>query len=83
MPYNYNDTSVLNGNVHTVTLVTPLVKEPSSSTDYNDLTNKPTINGVELEGDISLEMLGIQPAGDYASEPLTPEDVDELIGSLE
>ena len=82
MPYNYNDTSVLNGNVHTVTLVTPLVKEPSSSVDYNDIKNKPEINGVELSGNLSLEALGIQPAGDYASEPLTAEDVDEIIDSL-
>ena len=83
MPYDYNDTSVLNGNVHTLTLVTPIVKEPSSSTDYNDLKNKPVINGVELNGELSLEDLGIQKAGDYASEPLTPEDVDELIDNLE
>jgi hypothetical protein len=83
MPYNYNDTSVLNGNVHTVTLVTPLVKEPSSSVDYNEIKNKPSINGVELVGDLSFEELGIQPAGDYASEPLSAEDVDRIIDSLE
>ena len=70
------------GNTFTLTLATPLVKDPSSSSDYNDLKNKPSINGVTLSGDLTLEELGIQPAGDYASEPLTPADVDELIDGL-
>ena len=71
------------GNTFTLTLTTPLVKDPSSSFDYNDLTNKPTINGKELSGDLTLEDIGAQPAGDYASQSLTPEDVDELINSLD
>ena len=29
------------------------------SASYDDMTNKPTINGVELAGDLSLEDLGI------------------------
>ena len=70
------------GNTFTLTLATPLVKDPSSSSDYNNLKNKPTINGIELSGDLTLDSLGIQPAGDYASEPLTPKDIDELIDSL-
>lgn len=70
------------GNTFTLTLATPLVKEPSTSTNYNDLKNKPSINGVELSGNMTLESLGIQPAGDYASEALTPAEVDELINSL-
>ena len=71
------------GNTFTLTLATPLVKEPSTSMNYNDLTNKPTINGIEVAGNLTLEELGAQPAGDYASESLTPEDVDELINSLQ
>lgn len=35
--------------------------------DYPDLTNKPKINDVELEGNKTLQELGIQPEGDYAS----------------
>lgn len=35
------------------------------TTDYNQLTNKPQINSVELSGNKSLEDLGIQPAGNY------------------
>lgn len=35
------------------------------TTDYNQLTNKPQINSVELSGNKSLSDLGIQPAGNY------------------
>lgn len=43
------------------------------SSDYNDLTNKPSIEGVELVGDVSLEDLGVAYAEDI------PTDVSELI----
>ena len=39
----------------------------SGTTDYTDLTNKPQINSVELDGNKTLQDLGIQPAGDYLS----------------
>ena len=32
----------------------------SGTTDYTDLTNKPSINGVTLTGDVSLSSLGVQ-----------------------
>jgi hypothetical protein len=38
--------------------------------DYNDLENKPSINGTVLEGDLTLEDIGISE--------LTPEMVSEL-----
>ncbi|MCB5881008.1 hypothetical protein LIR45_01215 [Lachnospiraceae bacterium EP-SM-12S-S03] len=38
----------------------------SGTTDYNDLENKPRINGNELSGDKTLEELGIQQKGEYA-----------------
>lgn len=38
--------------------------------DYEDLINKPTINGTELTGDMELEDVGISE--------LTPEMVSEL-----
>lgn len=38
--------------------------------DYNELSNKPTINGVELEQDMTLEDVGIVE--------LTPEMVSEI-----
>lgn len=71
------------GNTFTLTLATPIVKDPSSSMNYNDITNKPKINGVELEGDLSLEAIGAQPAGDYPSQSMSSSDVDELINSLD
>lgn len=39
---------------------------PDETTDYEELTNLPKINEVELKGEKSLEDLGIQPAGEYA-----------------
>lgn len=41
------------------------------TSNYNQLTNKPQINDIELTGNKTLEDLGVQPAGDY----LTEDDV--------
>lgn len=38
------------------------------TTDYTQLTNKPQINNVELQGNKTLDDLGIQPAGNYLTE---------------
>ena len=78
MPYNYNDTSVVNGNIHTLTLATPIVRD-GGTTDYSQLTNKPSINGVTLQGRLSLDDLGLQPAGNYPNSPLSDEDLERLI----
>lgn len=98
MPYNYNDTSVINGNAHTITLVnenihtitlmpkntytltlaTPIVFDGETA-DYNHLINKPVINRVTLIGSLTLDDLGIQPAGNYPNSPLTEEDLEHLI----
>lgn len=50
--------------------------EPTS--DYKKLTNKPSIGGVTLEDNKTLEDLGIQPAGDYATEGSIPTKVSDL-----
>ena len=48
-----------------------LVNAPSGggsgtgTSDYNDLTNKPQINGVSLSGNKTLDQLGIQAKGNY------------------
>lgn len=42
------------------------------SSDYTDLTNKPKINNVELNGNKSLNDLGIQPIGNYLTEETDP-----------
>lgn len=45
------------------------------TSDYSRLTNKPSINSVELNGNKSLADLGIQPSGSYAlSSDLTAEE---------
>ena len=45
----------------------------SGTNDYNDLINKPSIEGVELGGDKTLEELGV--------EALTPQEIDAIINS--
>ena len=60
------------------------------SKEYNVLLNKPTINNVELTGDLTLEDLGIQEAGNYVLKEELPttlsngdiEDILELGGIL-
>ena len=56
-------------------------KIPTSTTSYNDLTHKPSINGVELEGDISLEELGISDLIEegVASEATARAEADEAL----
>lgn len=46
------------------------------TSDYNNLENKPKINGVTLQGEKTLESLGIQPAGDYLTEH---QDISNLV----
>ena len=48
------------------------------TSDYTDLTNKPSINNVTLSGNKSLNDLGIQPVGNYALESEIP-DVSDFI----
>ena len=45
----------------------------AGTNDYNDLVNKPSIEGVELIGDKTLEELGV--------EALTPQEIDAIINS--
>ncbi len=75
--YEIDRRSVKSGNMFTLTLATPAPEKDSKEPgDYDGLTNKPTINGVELAGDLSLEDLGL---GDVPTGPLTTEDLDNLI----
>ena len=52
--------------------------ETSKTSDYNDLENKPKINNIELSGNKTLDELGVQPAGDYATKNEIP-NVDSFI----
>ena len=78
MAYNPDIHSVRSGNYHTLTITTPVAmgKEP---TDYNVLTNKPSINGVTLVGNVSLEDIGIPDLSKVPEEPLSNEDLDNII----
>lgn len=49
------------------------------TTDYNELTNKPAINSVLLEGNKSLEDFGIAPAGEY----IDKEALDEINDAID
>ena len=46
---------------------------------YDELQGKPRIGGVELSGDMSLEDLGIQKAGNYPETPFSADDIDRII----
>lgn len=39
----------------------------SGTIDYTELENKPSINDIVLEGNKTLDDLGIQPVGEYAT----------------
>lgn len=51
----------------------------SGTTNYNDLSNKPKINNIELTGNKTLDNLGIQPKGNYA----TISDLEDTVSDLE
>ena len=46
--------------------------------DYKELSNKPQINSVELNGNKTLDELGIQAKGDYALKNEIPKNVSQL-----
>lgn len=52
------------------------------TTNYEDLPNKPKIGDVELVGTKTLVQLGIQPAGDYATETYVTEQITAAIGTI-
>ena len=56
----------------------PVAGSASGTSDYNELSNKPSINGTTLKGNMGLEKLGIQPTGDYATRdeiPVLPDNI--------
>lgn len=74
--------SVRSGNMFTLTLTTPAPeKEGSGTGSYDDLTDKPSINGTTIEGDLSLEDIGIPDLSNVPKEALSSEELDELINT--
>lgn len=57
------------------------LEQSESTNDYTELENKPQINSVTLEGNKTLNDLGIQAAGDYALKSEIP-DTSELIKDI-
>ena len=46
--------------------------------NYEELTNKPQINNVEIVGNLSSDDLGLQEKGNYANSRVTNLEIDEL-----
>lgn len=72
--------SVRSGNYHTLTIVTP-VATGKESRDYNTLINKPSLNGVELIGDVTLEQIGLGNLEETLAE--VDRALDEVNAALE
>lgn len=68
------------------TMLTPALRdqiEQSAVTSYPELTGKPSINGVVLDGEVSLEQLNVQQAGPYLTAiPDVYVTSEELEGAL-
>lgn len=54
------------------------IKKGLSTGNYDQLSNKPQINDIELVGNKSLDELGIQPAGDYLTDETLPDNFVEF-----
>lgn len=66
-------------NYHTLTLTTPVaVGGGSEPGDYDGLINKPTINGVTLQGNLSWQDLGLPEYEDIPKQPLNNEELEEI-----
>lgn len=63
----------LDVDIHDEQIETDIELETNGTNDYNDLINKPSINGVELVGDKTTEELDILP--------LTNAEIDEFMNS--
>lgn len=50
---------------------------------YTDLVNKPKINQVEVNGEMTLEQLGIQSKGDYALKNELPSKFSDLVNDID
>lgn len=64
-------------NYHRLTLETPVAVggEPG---DYDGLINKPSINGVILQGNLTWKDLGLPEYEDIPMQPLSNEELEEI-----
>lgn len=77
--YDSERNAVRSGNMFTLTLATPVATGGKEPGDYDGLENKPSINGVVLSGNLTLEDLGIPDLSNVPTEPLSNEDLDEIL----
>lgn len=73
---NPNETNDLN--TFTLTLRSPMPE----IIDYGNVINKPTINDVEIVGSLTLEDLGIASNTEAPTVPLSYQDIDDIIDSV-
>ena len=59
-------------------VLTPVEPIYGGTKNYENLENLPSINGIEIIGNLTLEKLGIQPQGDYAKRSELPQNVSDL-----
>lgn len=65
-------------NYHTLTLTTPVAIGGGEPGDYDGLTNKPTINGVTLQGNLTWQDLGLPDYGDIPRQSLSNAELEEI-----
>ena len=71
----------LSTNDLTDALVTKINNASDFDGNYNSLTNKPSINSIEIAGAKSLADIGIQPAGNYQTEAQVRAIMAEIVNS--
>lgn len=80
--YDPDQISLRSEHMFTLTLSSPVaggdIPDPE---DYNSLKNKPSLNGVELIGDVSLQDIGFPDLSGIPREALTTIELDEITSS--
>lgn len=81
---NGNQTNLNSSNLHISADTTNIPDYVPGSgtggtTNYNDLSNKPQINSIELVGNRSLDELNIQIKGDYETESISNTELENLL----
>ena len=59
-------------------VLTPVEPIYGGTKNYENLENLPSINGIQIIGNLTLDKLGIQPQGDYAKRSELPQNVSDL-----
>lgn len=69
--FNKQDRLIAGSNITIIDgIISSRGAEGGITTDYKELGNKPKVNGVVLDGDITLDELGVQSKGEYVTEEI-------------